>query len=209
MDDTKQQLLEEWKDIRETLRYFGNKRFAQLTVFITVSGFMFDAFFKQTENSHRIALAVSGIFGSALFLIMEHSSVLYWGKFAERGKEIETTTGGTLKLMTLYRPSERFISATNATYALYAAVAVLWCVTLFSGKPKPTMDAVQIVETALQSAPGIAGKAKSEWALRSLTLDVSSQTYQLIVVDAGSNATLAMNLDAATGKIVKSEKAIK
>jgi len=206
MNETKQQLLEEWKDIRETLRYFGNKRFAQLTVFIAVSGFMFDAFFKQPETSYRTALALSGIVGSILFLIMEYSSVHYWEKFAERGKNIENEMGATLKLLTSYRPPERFLSATNATYLLYLAVAVLWSLTLLSGNQKQTIDAVQIVQTALQSAPEIARKAQLEWALKALSFDASSQTYQLVVVDTGSNATIAMGFDAVTGKIIKTDK---
>ena len=34
-------LLEEWKEVRTTLRHFASKRFAQLTVFIAAAGFMF------------------------------------------------------------------------------------------------------------------------------------------------------------------------
>ncbi len=206
MDDKTQQLLEEWKDIRETLRNFGNKRFAQLTVFIGVSGFMFDAFFKQGETPYRIALGLSGVVGSMLFLVMEYSSVLYWSKFAERGKTIEAETGATLKLMTSYRPPERLFSATKAIYFLYVAVALLWGFTLLGVKQKTPVGAVQIVQTTLQAATGLAGKAKSEWALKSLLLDGSGQSWQVVIMDTGSSATLNVSLDAVTGKIVKMER---
>jgi hypothetical protein len=42
--EAEQILIQEWKEIRETLRYFGNKRFAQLTVFIAANGFLLDSY---------------------------------------------------------------------------------------------------------------------------------------------------------------------
>lgn len=132
MDRETSLLLEEWKEIRETLRYFGNKRFAQLTVFIAASGFMLDAFLGRTDATTRLALSVVGVILAALFLVMELSSVAYWNRFADRGKEIERATG-SLELMTSYRPQERILSATNATYALYGGVILLWLLALCFG----------------------------------------------------------------------------
>lgn len=132
MDRETSLLLEEWKEIRETLRYFGNKRFAQLTVFIAASGFMLDAFLGRTDATARIALSVVGVLFAFLFLVMEISSVRYWNRFADRGKKIEEDAG-TLELMTSYRPRERIVSATHATYALYGGVILLWLLALAFG----------------------------------------------------------------------------
>jgi hypothetical protein len=125
-------LLEEWKDIRETLRYFGNKRFAQLTVFIAVSGFMFDSFLKRPGlNRSWLVPGVGMVFG-VLFIVMETSSVRYWRKFAERGKTIEQDIGH-LELMSRFRPANRLFTSTNATYMVYLGVVLLWFFLLLTG----------------------------------------------------------------------------
>lgn len=124
MDESKQILLEEWKEIRESLRYFGNKRFSQLTVFIAVNGFMFDAFFKQPN---RLPLQIVGVVIGFLFLVMEYSSVKYWSAFATRGEAIEKEIGH-LQLMTKHRPHEKWMSATNATYIIYWGIVLLWLI---------------------------------------------------------------------------------
>src|SRR5580704_9471440 len=104
MDD-KEILLEEWKDIRETLRYFGNKRFAQLTVFLVAEGAAISAFLKPTTTSHHHVFQIAGLILAVLFYMMERSFVRYWKKFAERGEAIESQLP-QLELMTKYRPKE-------------------------------------------------------------------------------------------------------
>ncbi len=81
MDQT-EILVTEWPDIRDSLRAFGNKRFAQLTVFMAATGFMFDGFLKQTERAPRLALTIVGIVLGVLFLVMEISAVRYWDQRA-------------------------------------------------------------------------------------------------------------------------------
>jgi len=121
-------LLEEWKEIRETLRYFGNKRFAQLTVFIAATGFMINAFLKQTEPLSLTVLRIMGLILSILFLIMEMSSVRYWKAFVKRGEEIEGQLNN-LHLMK-YRPKptgfRKLLTGTYATYMLYAIGFLFW-----------------------------------------------------------------------------------
>jgi len=122
-------LLAEWKEIRETLRYFGNNRFAQLTVFLAAEGATIGGFLKEPPPAQPLVLQIAGILLSLLFLIMEYSSVLYWDKFAERGESIERSVK-VLKMMTEYRPKEHgLLSGTNATYGLYVATLIFWCTT--------------------------------------------------------------------------------
>jgi hypothetical protein len=125
MDD-KEILLEEWKDIRETLRYFGNKRFARLAVFLAAEGAAISAFLNAGSASRSHVFQVAGLLLAALFFVMELSSVNYWRQFAARAAEIEVKIGH-LKLMTEYRQQKRGLwSATNATYLVYLLAAFFW-----------------------------------------------------------------------------------
>ena len=132
--DEKQILLEEWKDIRETLRYFGNKRFAQLTVFIAASGFMIDAFLKQTSSQSRTVFPITGMLLAIAFLVLEVSAVRYWKAFVKRGEEIESKLP-TLELMTHNRPSPTGLkilsTGTAATYTLYSVTFLYWALSFF------------------------------------------------------------------------------
>lgn len=125
MDD-KEILLEEWKDIRETLRSFGNKRFAQLTVFLAAEGAAISAFLNAGSANRSHVFQVAGLLLAALFFVMELSSVNYWRQFAARAAEIEVKIGH-LKLMTESRQQKRGLwSATSATYLVYLLTALFW-----------------------------------------------------------------------------------
>ena len=117
-------LLEEWKEVRTTLRHFGSKRFAQLTVFIAAAGFMFAELLKPAAP--HPAVLVVGIVLPLLFLLMELSSVRYFRAFARRGKEIERELP-QLRLMSRARPKSDL--ATWAICILYGLVSRIWVVT--------------------------------------------------------------------------------
>ena len=153
--------MEEWKEIRESIRYFGTKRFTQLTVFIATTGFLCNAYLNQPSwswifQSGGLAIAI-------LFLLMERSSVQYWTKFAERAVIIEAALK-PLELMTKFRPKEgRFLGATFATYATYGLAVAFWLTTLFvqsvspvtanPSTPAPVPTTVTTTPTPTTSAP--------------------------------------------------------
>ncbi len=114
-------LLEEWKEVRTSLRHFGSKRFAQLTVFIAAAGFMFAELLKPAAP--HPAVRVLGIVFPLLFLLMEISSVRYFRAFAKRGEEIEGQLC-QLKLMTVARPKSDL--ATWSICTLYGLVSLIW-----------------------------------------------------------------------------------
>lgn len=118
--------LEEWKEIRESLRYFGNKRFAQLTVFIAATGFMLNALFDQTDQRSLFVVRIIGICLSILFFVMEKRTVEYIDAFVKRGEQIEVE----LQHIQLIhkRPKKRIVSGTIATYFLYGLVLSFWVV---------------------------------------------------------------------------------
>jgi hypothetical protein len=131
--DKNEFLLQEWKDIRETLRYFGNKRFAQLTVFIAATGFLASNFLKQIGLEKLnwqiiITLKFAGLVLGVSFLVMEWRSAQYIESFADRGREIEAELI-TVKLIRC-RPTRkglaRFFTGTYATYLIYLLAIAFW-----------------------------------------------------------------------------------
>jgi hypothetical protein len=122
-------LLAEWKEIRESLRSFGNKRFTQLTVFIAATSFMVNALFGQSERTLLISLRIMGIALGILFLVMERRTVKYIRAFAKRGLEVEKE----LKHPKLNerRPKDEFLSGTKAIYTLYWLVIGFWILSFF------------------------------------------------------------------------------
>lgn len=127
MEPRQEAMLEEWKEIRESLRYFGRKRFAQLTVFIAASGFMFDHALANPQAPTTLGVGIAGIVLTVTFYVMERSAVGTWRGFVKRGKIIEEALGH-LELMTKFRLEERhqWFSGTAATYRLYEFVCLAW-----------------------------------------------------------------------------------
>ena len=158
MDDTEIRVTE-WKDVRETLRYFGNKRFAQLTVFIAAQGAAITAYLNSGSGHRRYVFQLAGLLLAGVFFIMERSAVIYWTRFAARGEAIEKKVP-QLKMMSRYRPKERGLSsATNATYLLYLCAALFWLGSLVWWGPAPAhRKVVRIVVAGDDRAPnGVAG----------------------------------------------------
>ena len=129
MTDDQELLLAEWKEIRESLRYFGNKRFAQLTVFLAIEGATLGAaYLKSTSPFEQRIFEFAGFAVAVLFFTMEYSSVTFWRAFVTRAKAIEKELK-TIKLMEV-RPEKE--AATIATYWFYGLTAALWIVFLIA-----------------------------------------------------------------------------
>ena len=201
MEEKKLILLEEWKDIRETIRYFGTKRFPQLTVYIAANGFMLSEFFKQ---SSKLFFPIAGILIGVIFFAMEFSATKYWTAFATRGRQIESEVG-YLNLMSESRPAEKWYSATNATYAVYILFTFLWLATFALPNTSQPKSASDIVASAIKDAPLFATDKHAAWGLLSLNWDDSSRTYRLVLHSTTSPQTMLLTVSEATGKVVKVE----
>lgn len=116
--------LAEWKEIRESLRYFGNKRFAQLTIFMLATGSLFKLFFEQSDAETRYLISYSGAILSVCFFIMEYRAVKYWNKFVLRAKIIEDEI--KIIKLTQCRPEIQLCSGTNATNLIYILSFLFW-----------------------------------------------------------------------------------
>lgn len=198
---------DEWKDIRETLRYFGNKRFTQLTVFIAISGFMFNAFFNDDSFVYKKYLAWCGIVLSALFLFMEHSSNRFWRKALERGQKIENPDSNTFNLMQEEnRPSKASIRMGDySVYAIYLGMLFSWVLTFFVCIPVKSPDS--IVKNALETVEHLSSAEKYNWRLKSFDYDKINSFYNATLTDTTKqpDQKLFLVIDEKSSKILKAE----
>lgn len=198
--DEKQILIEEWKETRESLRYFGNKRFTQLTIFIAANGFMLDAFFKQPN---KFFLQIAGVVIGLLFFAMERSSVQDWAAVADRGKKIEGKVGH-LELMTHHRPINKVLSA---TYFVYWGFILLWLnVATLANPPAPKAATDTAASAPNETAQPSAPAPKPIWNSPSFNWEDSSHAYKLSLRATNSPPTLLPPADITAGKAVKIEK---
>ena len=196
-------LLAEWKEIRESLRYFGNKRFAQLTVFLAAEGATINAFLSPSEDLSRLVFQSAGLLLAVLFFVMELSSVTYWKDFAARGEEIETTLK-LLKLMTKHRQSSGTDSATKATYFLYVSVALFW-VSSFVWSMQ--IHASAVVDTSVSFVTQQYDITASDAQLRSLTYDSTKKTYTVEINNAqAANEEFTITVDGMSGNVLSATR---
>lgn len=130
-------LIEEWKEIRSSVKYFGNMRFAQLTVYMAASGFLFKQALALEYSLYQLLVSVIGISLSAIFALLEKRHKEYWDSFIERGSDIEKELG-TIELISKCRPNgenkndnsdtTKSVSGTQLMYTLYLGAIVVWCV---------------------------------------------------------------------------------
>lgn len=116
-------LLAEWTEVRESLRSFGHRRFAQMTVFLAANALFFNAIYAGHGTlGHRVA-GIVGLAVAVLFIALEYDSWRRWSRFAERGRRIEQQLVH-LELIRYYRPS--IDVATCAAFAFYLLTAAGW-----------------------------------------------------------------------------------
>jgi hypothetical protein len=205
-------LLEEWKEVRETLRYTGNIRFAQLTVFMAATGVLLSAAAGHPDAGTAALLRIIGATLAFLFLMMEWGFFRFWARLAERGEEIERDgalatpppagsaqpAAQTLKTMTRFRSKRSLMMPTYAAFALYILTGLFWA----TGVLEPRLDANRIASRAIAAAPGYARDTSSQWNLTSLRFDAASGTYIVLLGDAASAATMEQRFDAVSGDVV-------
>ena len=122
LDKTNELLLTEWKEVRESLRYFGNKRFAQLTVFIAANGFLINACFARDNPLPGLWCGLFGVLLALIFRNLEKGSVEFFTEFAKRGLMIEDQ----LKVIRLIHCRPARDLATSATYWMYWLALFGW-----------------------------------------------------------------------------------
>jgi hypothetical protein len=119
LDDPK----EEYKDLSDNMRHYGNMRFAQLTIFVSLTSGFIILLFKDLSSFDKTFIKGSATFFTILFGIMEERAADFYHHFRKRAKELEYLLG--------YRQykdlkSKNLFSATNASSLFYFAVLCFW-----------------------------------------------------------------------------------
>lgn len=117
-------LIDEYKECNNNLRHYSNMRFAQLSLFIIISGILFNGAFHDSFSTERTKdfFPVIGIALSLLFYFMQERRLNMWNSIYTRLKDIEAEL--CLKQHTK-RPQKKggvpSRLSTNLVYALFAA----------------------------------------------------------------------------------------
>lgn len=119
-------LLEEYKEIGANLRQYGNMRFAQLTLFVAVTGGLLAAIFSKDSSlsqCQRLGAEMLGLFLTVAFWVMEEKSTSWWNQYYQRAVHVEAELG-----MAQYsaRAPMTIVSATYAVRFLFAITVTIW-----------------------------------------------------------------------------------
>jgi uncharacterized membrane protein YcgQ (UPF0703/DUF1980 family) len=129
MSDNK---LDEYKEINNNVRFYGNMRFAQLTLFSAITAALLTIIFKTqpalTESIKRL-LEIGGIISAIVLWVMEERSTGYATKFIHRLQELEKSLGFNQWSGRKIGTKAGF-SATNAVRLLYFAILLFWILAL-------------------------------------------------------------------------------
>lgn len=129
-DDPKKYHVEEYKDVSSNLRQYANMRFAQLTLFVALSGALVSVAFKPATQvaAPRWIIRTAGIVLSLVFWLLEHRSTVYWIAFIKRAERLEDKLSfrqykGRPKSRVLLKIE---INATNAVRLLFSFSILFW-----------------------------------------------------------------------------------
>jgi hypothetical protein len=130
---------EEYSEIGENLRFYGNLRFAQLTLFFVVTGAIIAALFTVNpplSADQRYLLKLVGLVMTIPFWLMEKSSTWFWIYYVERAMVIEKElgyyqyTGRNPKIRKQHWIWKK-LSATNAIKIIFIAMVIFWLILLY------------------------------------------------------------------------------
>ena len=109
----------EYTEVNNNLRHYSSLRFAQMTIFLAISGALASTFLEKNESLNPIikfCIEIGGVFLTVMFWIMEESATKKWRAFHTRAINLEKDSNN--KQWTNFPQSELF-SATNATRMIF------------------------------------------------------------------------------------------
>jgi hypothetical protein len=124
-------LLSEYQDLSSNLRHHSNLRFAQLTLFVAVTGGLIGVIFAKSPAlalAPKAGLKIFGLITTLTFFVMEERTALFWRSFHRRAIQLERLLG--YRQYTDQPPRHRVITAHNATRLLYISAAAFWMISL-------------------------------------------------------------------------------
>lgn len=119
-------LLDEYREVGNNLRFYGDMRFKQLGLITPVEGGLIGTISQIAEL--KIPFAVIGLVLAFAFLIMEIRSTGYWKRYFKRAMEIEEQVQmAQYTRVSEYRYKPRFgFSATRVAHGIYVLLILLW-----------------------------------------------------------------------------------
>jgi hypothetical protein len=127
---TERDIKDEYLDASANARHFQTLRFAELTIFIVMTGGLLNALFVRTAPLPTHASAIiklTGLLGTGLFLILEERTMLYWYNFVNRAAELEKELGFKQYSM---RPRAGLASGKNAVRLFFVILLLFWLTAL-------------------------------------------------------------------------------
>lgn len=119
-------LVDEYKEIGQNLRQYGNMRFAQLTLFLVASGYLFRIKYEAKlplTNDQCVCTGVVGIILTLCFWLMEERAADNWFDCNQRAKVIESQIGCAQYTS---RRTKKLFSAGNAVRVIFIVSFVFW-----------------------------------------------------------------------------------
>jgi hypothetical protein len=127
----KPDLKDEYLDVSDNIRHWNTLRFAELTIYIALTGAMLNAI---TGNSPPLPTLVSaqakiaGLAVTILFLVLQERTMLYWYSFIQRAAELEKELGFQQYSS---RPPAGIITGRNAMRVFFLIMVLFWFISLF------------------------------------------------------------------------------
>ena len=117
---------DEYVDVSINLRQFMTMRFAQLTLYLALTGFLLKTLLDQADSSHPfldVVLQGGGAITTLLFWVHQERTQAYWNHFARRAAELEKELG--FKQYT-NRPQAGLVSSFKAMRLFFIVVLLFW-----------------------------------------------------------------------------------
>ena len=122
---------DEYLDASSNQRQYMTLRFAQLTVYLALTGFLFKFAFVEEAGVApfvRTVLKGAGLVTTLLFWIHQERTMLFWTHFVKRAAELEADLG-----FRQYsgRPRSGVLSSFKAMRLFYILIVLFWATSFF------------------------------------------------------------------------------
>jgi hypothetical protein len=116
----------EYADVSSNVRHFQTIRFAQLTIFIALTGGLLNVLFGRAATLPlwgSIIIRIAGLLISLLYWVLQERTMLYWRHFIHRAAELEKLLG--YKQYST-RPRAGLFTGTNAMRLFFLVITLFW-----------------------------------------------------------------------------------
>ncbi len=124
-------LKDEYLDASDNIRHWNTLRFAELTIYIALTGALLNAITGSSPPLPPLVGAsakIAGLVVTILFFVLQERTMLYWYSFVHRAAELEKELGFQQYSS---RPLAGLITGRNAVRVFFLIMVLLWVVSLF------------------------------------------------------------------------------